>query len=157
MDEELLERLRASGLRLDREGRWWHEDRQVEHQGLARALHRWLDRLDDGRYVVRLDEQRFAYVDVEDAPFSVLSVTMERPDGELMVTAHLSDGSDEELAYGTLSVGQLNALYCRVKQKRFRARFTRAAYYLLAEHIEETEAGFGLRAAGRVWEIAAPG
>ena len=51
---------RESGLRLDREVRWWHEGHVVEHEGVARAFHRWLDRLDDeGRYVLRLDDDRY--------------------------------------------------------------------------------------------------
>jgi len=48
-----------------------HEGAEVTHEGLRRALFRWLDRLPppDGRYVLRLDERRFAYLeDVADTP-----------------------------------------------------------------------------------------
>jgi uncharacterized protein len=150
----LVERWRQSGLRLDREGRWWHEGCPVEHRGLAQALCRWLDQLDDGRYVVRLDADRYAYVEVEDAPYLVLTVTLEREADGVHLQLHLSDGSVEELAYATLSVGREQALYCQVRE-RFAARFSRAAYYLVGELIEETDDGrFALRAAGQLWPIA---
>jgi hypothetical protein len=154
MEPELLERLRQSGLRLDREGRWWHEGQQVTHRGLARALHRWLDRLDDGRFVVRLDQQRVAYVEVEDAPYTVRTITVSgQGDGAPRVRVHLSDESEEELGYDTLEVSRAdNALYCRVKGGQ-PARFSRSAYYLLAELIEPEQGGFVLRAAGGRWPI----
>jgi uncharacterized protein len=153
MDPELIERLRQSGLKLDREGRWWHQGEPVQHAGLADALHRWLDRLDDGRYVVRFDAERFAYVEVEDAPYQVLTIEIERgPDGP-RVHLRLSDGTEEELDYGSLRVGGGNALYARVKAGRFAARFSRQAYYLLGELLEESEQGFGLRAVGQLFPI----
>jgi uncharacterized protein len=160
---QLIERLRQSGLRLDREGRWWHEDEQVIHAGLAAALNRWLDRIEDGRYVVRLDAERYAYVEVEDAPYQVLTVELERTaSGEgsrgaamagVSVHLQLSDGEEEELDYGSLRVGEAHALYCRVKEGRFAARFSRQAYYLIGELLEEGPDGFALRAAGQLWPI----
>ena len=66
-----LEQIRRSGIGVDREGRFVHEGAEVTHEGLKRALFRWLDRLPppDGRYVLRLDERRFAYLDdVADTP-----------------------------------------------------------------------------------------
>jgi hypothetical protein len=152
---ELEERVRRSGLRLDREGRWWHEGELVAHAGLAAALNRWLDRLEDGRYVVRLDAERYAYVEVEDAPYQVLTVEIERgPEGP-RVYLKLSDGGQEELDYGSLRVGAAHALYCHVKG-RMAARFSRQAYYLLGELLEESPEGFALRAAGQLFPIAAP-
>lgn len=153
---ELAERLRRSGLRLDREGRWWHEGELVAHAGLAAALHRWLDRLEDGRYVVRLDSERFAYVEVEGAPYQVLTVEIERSAEGPRVHLQLSDGSQEELDYGSLQVGADHALYCQVKG-RMAARFSRQAYYLLGELLEEGPEGVALRAAGRLWPIAGQG
>ena len=64
---ELLERMRTIGLRLDRGGTFWHEGSQVTHPRLREALLRWLDVRDDGRDIVRLDDKRYAYVDIEDA------------------------------------------------------------------------------------------
>jgi hypothetical protein len=63
---EMIERLRRSGIRIDKEGEFQHEGAPVRHEGLRQALFRWLDRLDDGRYILRLDAARFAYVDVDD-------------------------------------------------------------------------------------------
>lgn len=153
MTPEQIERLRRCGLRLDREGRWWHEGAQVQHGGLNAALHRWLDRLDDGRYVVRIDEQRYAYVEVEDAPYMVRNLTTGLRDEQPEVMLGLSDESTEGLDYGSLTVGPDNALYCRVKDGRFEARFSRPAYYRLAEQIEETKTGFALQARGKLWPV----
>jgi tRNA threonylcarbamoyladenosine biosynthesis protein TsaB len=159
VDPELIERLRQSGLRLDREGRWWHEGSIIEHPRIARMLHLWLDRRDDGRYVLRFDERDetlFAYVEVEDAPYVVRTVELDKgAAGHVEVHLRLSDESVEELDYGSLAVGEDNALYCRVKQGRFDARFSRQAYYLIGELVEEDplSGGFALRAVGRLWSI----
>ena len=155
MDAELLERFRQIGLRLDREGRFWHQGEPVSHAGIAAALQRMIDRLEDGRFVVRMDAERYAYLEVEDAPFQVKSVGVERgPEGPLLFLT-LSDGSEEELRYGSLRVGAEDALYCEVKDGRFEARFSRAASRALGELIEaeEGEERFCLRAAGRLWPI----
>lgn len=149
---EVWERLRQSGLRLDREGRWWHEGEAVEHPGLVRALHRWLDRLADGRYVVRFTAEAFAYVEVEDAPRLVRSLRREGTGAEARVFLYLSDEREEELPYATLRVGAGGALYCRLRGG-LEARFTRPAHYLLGEMIEESGSGFVLAAAGARWPV----
>ncbi len=156
MDPELLERYRQIGLRLDREGRFWLEGEPVLHAGIIAALHRMIDRLEDGRFAVRLDAERYAYLEVEDAPFQVRSVAVERGAESPLLFLTLDDESEEELRYGTLRVGPDDALYCEVKEGRFEARFSRAASRQLGELIEELEgeaSGFGLRAAGRLWPI----
>ena len=148
---ELLEKMRAIGLRLDRSGRFWHEGVEVTHPRLRQALLRWLDVTPDGRDIVRLDDQRYAYVDVEDAHLRARSA---RWDGD-RVRLVLDDGSEEELAYDTLSTGPDHALYCRVRGGRLRARITTAAHPILAERIEEVPGGFALRAAGGLHPIRA--
>lgn len=146
----MIEKFRQTGIRLDREGRLWHEGAEISHPGLRRALLSWLDlREEDGRPILRLDERRYAYIDVEDAH---LLVTSARWQGDRALVS-LNDGSDEELAYDTLEVGDGEALYCRVRDRRLRARVTTPAYYVLAERIEETADGFALRAAGEVFPI----
>lgn len=137
---EALERFRQTGIRLDREGRFWHEGAEVEHEGLRRAFLRWMDRLDDGRPVLRLDENRYVYLDVEDAP---LLITAARWDGDRAFVT-INDGVEQELEYDSLRVGDGDALYCTVRGGRLEARVTTPAYYVLAERIEPAGDGFAL-------------
>ena len=149
---ELLEQMRTIGLRIDRAGRLWHQDVEVTHPRLRRALLGWLDVRADGRDVVRLDDQRYAYVDVEDAHLRALSARWESDRVHLV----LDDGTDKELAYDTLAVGAGDALYCRVRGGRLRARLTTAAHDKVAERVvpdDDAPAGFALEAAGRRWPV----
>ena len=146
LTDEQIEKLRQSGIRLDADGRFWHEGGEVTHGGLRAALWRWLDRNPDGRWVLRLDERRFVYLDVDDAPFVVRSARWE---GERAIV-RLSDDSEEELAYETLHLRANGQPYCTVKG-RFPARVATAAWNALAAHIDEG----GLHAAGRRFPIAA--
>lgn len=150
----MIEKLRQTGIRLDRQGRFWHQGAEVTHPGFRRALLRWLDRLDDGRPILRLDERRYAYVDVDDAHLLAVSA---RWQGD-RVYIKLNDDSEEELDYPSLTMAADNALYCRVRGGRLEARITTPAYYVLAEGIEPDEDRddidrFVLRARGRSFAI----
>ena len=139
-----IEKLRQSGIRLDGEGRFWHDGAEVTHHGMRAAFWRWLDRNPDGRWVLRLDDKRFVYLDVDDVPYVVRSA---RWDGD-RVMMRLSDDSDEELSYETLHLrgGQP---YARVKGGRFDARISTLAWNTIAERIDDGE----LHAAGRALPI----
>jgi hypothetical protein len=141
-----IEKLRQSGIRLDGDGRFWHDGGEVTHHGLRAALWRWLDRNPDGRWVLRLDEHRFVYLDVEDVPFVVRSA---RWQGDRVI-ARLSDDSEEELDCGTLYLGASGRPYCTVKNGRFAARVSTAAWSTLAARIDDGV----LLAAGRRFPIA---
>lgn len=147
---ELIEKFRAIGLRIDRAGKVWHQGEEVSHPRLRQAILRWLDVRDDGRDIVRLDDTRYAYVDVDDAH---LRATSARWDGDRVVL-HLDDDSEEELDYASLSLGEGDALYSRVRGGRLRARLTTAAHQALAPRIVEDSAGFALDAAGKRWPIS---
>src|SRR3954469_12314198 len=92
---ELIEKMRAIGLRLDRRGTFWHEGTTVSHTRLRQALLRWLDVLPDGRDIVRLDNKRYAYVEVEDAHLRARSA---RWQGDRCFILW-DDDRDEELDY----------------------------------------------------------
>lgn len=145
LSEEQIEKLRQTGIRIDREGRIWHDGTTIEHRGLRRALLRWLDVLPDGRPILRLDSHRYAYVDVEDA---FLLVTSARWNGDRL-SIRLNDESEEELAYDTLEIGANDALYCRARGGRLPARVLTPAYYAIAEGIEVEGDDAFLRAGGR--------
>jgi hypothetical protein len=129
---EMIERLRQSGIRIDREGEFQHEGAPVTHQGLREALFRWLDRLDDGRYILRLDAQRFAYVDVDDTPLVARAARVVDDD----VLLALSDASEEALDPATLTIDATGVLRCRVRGGRLEARLANSAAAALAERIE---------------------
>jgi hypothetical protein len=133
LTEEQIERLRRSGIRLDAEGRFWHEGQEVAHHGLRAAFWRWLDRNPDGRWVLRLDEKRFVYLDVDDAPYVVRSARWE---GDRAV-GRLSDDSEVALDLSTLR--ERDGQRYLVAQRGFEARLSTAAWNVLAERMEERD------------------
>ncbi len=148
-----LEKIRHSGIRVDREGRFIHEGGEVAHEGLRRALFRWLDRLPppDGRYVLRLDERRFAYLDdVEDTPLVARGA---RVDGDGNVHLALSDGSEELLDPTTLTVDDAGVLRAWVRAGRLEARLANSAAAVLADLISEADGRPRLRLAGRWYAL----
>ena len=85
-------RSRESTLRLDAEGRFWHEGRAAwSTPASPPALHGWIGRHpDDGRYILT-NGYDWTYFTVEDAPYFVRSVRLE-PERVVLV---LSDGTEE--------------------------------------------------------------
>jgi hypothetical protein len=137
LDAEFLERLRRSGIRIDHEGRFVHEGAEVRHEGLRRALFRWLDVEPNGRVVLRLDARRFAYVDVDDTP---LVARAARLDGERVLLA-LTDGSEETLDPATLTVDDAGVLRARVRGGKLEARLDTSAAAALADRLSEEARG----------------
>ena len=120
-------RSRESTIRLDGEGRFWHDGRRVEHAGLFAALHSWIGRHpDDGRYILT-NGYDWTYFTVEDAPYVVRAIRIE-PSRILLV---LSDGAEEAWDPETTRIGSDGALYASVKraarQGPFEAKFSRHA------------------------------
>lgn len=146
-----LERFRTIGLALDAAGRLWHEGQEVAHPRLRQALLRWLDVRADGRDIVRLDDVRYAYIDVADAHLRVTAARWCGDDLELS----LDDGATERLDPATLGVGDDDGLRCRVRGGRLRARFTSAAQQVALERVEEVDGTLALRVAGATWPLAA--
>ena len=146
---EQIEKLRAIGLRLDRAGTFWQEGAAVTHTRLRQALLRWLDVRADGRDVIKLDDTRYAYVDIEDAHLRARSA---RWDGDRCVILW-DDDQEEELAYASLRQAADHALYA-VARGKLRGRIAGPAYHAIAERIAESPTGFVLDAAGQRWPIA---
>ena len=139
-EADFIARLRDSGISVDREGRFWHEGAQVLHQGLRQALFRWLDRLTEpdgtpGRYILRLDARRFAYIDVEDTPVVATSLRWEEQAGAAIAWLGLSDGSEERLDPASLTIDSQGVLRCWVRAGKLQARLATSAAATLAEQI----------------------
>jgi hypothetical protein len=149
---ETIEKMRAIGLRLDREGVFWQEGAAVTHARLRQALLGWLDvRPEDGRDIIKLDDKRYAYVDVEDAHLRARSAHW--VDARCMIL--WDDDQEAELEYGSLRQAPDHALYTTVR--RLRGRIAGPAYHAVAEHIVEASGGFVLEAVGTRWPIANAG
>jgi hypothetical protein len=131
-------RSRESTIRLTRDGTFLHDGEKVEHRALHKALASWVSRHpDDGRYILT-NGYDWTYFEVDDAPHHVASLdaTTEPP------TLHLADDSSEPLDAATVSIGEDEVVYCRVRGGAFEARFSRHAQSqlapLLGEAVEPT-------------------
>lgn len=147
-DPQQLEAFRTIGLRLDRSGRFWHQGTIVSHVRLRQALLRWLDVRDDGRDIVRLDDARYAYVDIEDAHLRARSARWQSDRCFIL----WDDDREAELEYASVSQAADHALYATVGH--LRGRIAGAPYHTLSEHIVAMGDGFALAAAGERWAIA---
>jgi hypothetical protein len=156
-------RSRESTIRLDTEGRFWHEGNLVEHAKLAQAMHGWVSRHpDDGRYILT-NGYDWTYFMVDDAPYFVRSVRLAEEEGGVLL--ELSDGTEEAWDPGSSRIGANDALYARVKGKSergpFEAKFTRFAQAQLAPVLVAEDEGSlasprpAARIGGRVVRIGA--
>ncbi len=122
-----------SGIRLDAQLRWWHDDAPIEHPKIIEVFNASLVLDEAGRYQLQVGKD-WCYVQVEDAAYAVRTVDL-NPDGR--VSVRLSDRTAEALDPSTLSLEPDGVLSCRVKQGRAKARFSRDAQYQLGELLEE--------------------
>ena len=154
VDDRTLELLREqSGLSLDEEGRFLHRGEPITHARTLQVLWRSLERLPDGRYLVRVGRES-GYVAIADSPYAVRAVAADPPDLFRLV---LSDGSEEPLRPETLRLGRDGVLRCLVKGDH-RARFGRSAQVglgLAMEQDRSSPSGFSLRVGGRRAPVAA--
>jgi uncharacterized protein len=136
----LDERQGNAPLFLDREGRWFYEGLEITHGRTCLLFSKNLARDQTGRYYVRVGSES-AEVHVEDAPYTVKSVTIQKgPDGlPTDYILHLNDDTQECLASRPLTVNEDNVLYCLVKEGSERARFLRAAYYQVCIQLQYDE------------------
>ncbi len=142
-------RFEGAEIRLDKEGRWFHDGEEITHKLTADLFSRSVQKDPAGGYrlVVGLE---WAPIVVEDAPYVIRGVDVE----EDKAVGRLNDGSMEELDLASLRVGADNVLYCDVKGGEFPARFLRPAYYQLMKCLEETEDGYAVRIGGKLWPLS---
>ena len=136
-------RSRESTIRLDGEGRFFHDEAPVEHPKLRDALHTWIARHpDDGRYILT-NGYDWTYFVVEDVPYFVRSLRAQ--DGDAILV--LSDATEEPLDPSTVRANERGELYLKVKAGAkggpFDAKMTRFAQGQLGPFLEASEAAAG--------------
>lgn len=125
-------------IRIDREGVWYYRDIEMTRADIVQYFYQHLHRDLQGNYHIELNQERCS-IRVEDVPYVIRSVSMEVAGSDVSpqsMIISLSDGCREELNPETVRIGEMNVLYCRVKKNEHEARFSRQAYYQLAEYIE---------------------
>jgi uncharacterized protein len=128
--------------KIDKEGIWYYKGAHMFRKDILCVFFEHLKIDECGKYLIELNEER-CYLDVEDTVFVVGAVykTKLPDDGRYQIDVLLTDDSYEKLEMSSLYIGKDNVLYCRVKEGRFTARFSRNSYYQLAEFIEQSENG----------------
>lgn len=124
-------------IKIDKEGIWYYRGDEIFRKEIVNYFYQYLKRDEIGRYLIET-ENDCCYLEVEDVPFVVKAVYrfVSNSDIEEDIYLVLSDQSLEKLDPKTLWVGKDNIPYCLVKNKIFCARFSRAAYYQLADFVE---------------------
>ena len=159
-DESFLSRLdelrRTSGIRIDRKGRWWHQNTIFEHRRIIETLNKglaWLpadtnqhlyndeDDSSSGAFKNWLGEatlhigKQWCYINCELTPFLVLKLKENPISSDLI--AILNTG--ENIPLGTLSLFE-DVLYTRLRSDCL-ARFSVQAQAQLGTWLEEDESG----------------
>ncbi|HOI74001.1 MAG TPA: DUF1285 domain-containing protein [Syntrophales bacterium] len=135
--ENVKENIPLCDIRIDRDGVWYFRGAVMFRKEIVNYFYEHLRLDEEGRYWIDLGHD-CCVIDVEDTPFVVRAVYRSREDngnGE-RIDLLLCDDTLELLDPASLSMTQENVPYCSVRGGRFPARFSRPAYYQLAEHIE---------------------
>ena len=123
---------------INKEGKWFHKGNEMIHRTIINELYSNLTIDSNGEYLIVRGSEK-CFVEVEDTPFIITGVDFDdtKGTGNEEIILSLIDDTRENLDPATLSVGDLNILYCRIKNNSFRARFSRASYYQIASRIKE--------------------
>jgi len=134
-----------------KDGWWYANDERIQNRRINVLFSQHLRRTPEGTYEIAIGWDKVT-VEIEETPYVVTRVSGNSTQG---FTLRLNDESEEQLDPTSLTIGQENVLYCRVKGGTETARFLRPAYYQLATYVEEdieTET-FSLRVGDQIISI----
>jgi hypothetical protein len=118
-----------------KDGWWYANDERIQNRRINLLFSQHLRKTLTGEYEIAIGWDKVTVV-IDDAPYVVTQVAGDPACGFII---RLNDESEEALDPTTLSIGEENVLYCRVKGGEHTARFLRSAYYQLAEHVQRDE------------------
>jgi hypothetical protein len=153
----MIAQLEHSGIRVDENGDWFYNGTKIFRPEILETFYEKLDLSPEGEYFLADSKGRWA-IEVADTPFVVTRVDVENAiSGQERITIRLKNIScPETLDLATIKTGKDNILYCRRAAGKFPARFSRPAYYQLADLIgeDETGSGFFIQLNGKRYPIA---
>jgi hypothetical protein len=119
-----------------KDGWWYANDERIENRRINVLFSQHLRRTSEDTYEIAIGWDKVG-VEIEETPYVITRVSGDATQG---FTLRLNDESEEPLDPTSLSIGQENVLYCRVKGGTETARFLRPAYYQLTAHVQEDPA-----------------
>jgi uncharacterized protein len=142
VDEWNPERCGHSGMRIARDGTWYHEGRPIQRRAMTRLFSTVLRREPDGRHVLVTPVEKLD-IDVEGTAFRAVEMHSEGEGRERRIAFRLDSGdavildSEHPLLIEETEQGPSPRIVVR---HRLEAELTRAVYYELAE-LALTEGG----------------
>jgi hypothetical protein len=134
----------SCGITVDEEGDWYYQGNKIIRENILDLFYENLHITPEGEFFIEWRQSR-CILETADTPFVISMVDRKGyaagEDEEIYLYLRHLQGF-ETLDPSTLKVGKDNVLYCRIRKGIFPARFSRAAYYRLAQWIEE-DAGAG--------------
>ena len=139
---------------IDKEGKWFYKGAEMIHREIIQEFYRHMGIDSEGRYIISWRGTQ-CYLEVEDVPFIIRRVDLKgsAKGTDSKISLYLSNDEQEDLMPDTLHAGIDHVFYCRVKDGQFPARFSRAAYYQLAEYIDEDNGRYFLPLNGERYYI----
>ncbi len=138
--EDVLDVTPYLRLFIDKDGRWYQNGAEIVHPQIYALFNQALEKTPEGSYRIRVGRE-VCRVEVEDAPFVVKGILEDKQDG---LAIRLNDGTTEPFDPEPFRIGKENIPYTEVRNRSFKARFSRPAYYQLARHITEQDGKFYL-------------
>lgn len=131
-----------SDISVDVEGDWFYKGNKIIRDDILELFLNCIRLSSDNRFLIEWN-RNLCSLEVADTPFVIARVDRIKSDKKegnieeeiVLSLRHLS--TKETLDPSTLYVGKENVLYCRIRGGQFPARFSRPAYYQLAEWIQE--------------------
>ena len=131
-------------IHIDAEGAWFYEGNEITRREIIEHFMAHLSRTEGGSYVIEIGPN-ICEVDVADTPFVISQVNrikVQDSGAEQILLSLRNLSRAKPLNPETLRVGEDHVMYCTVHDGVFPARFSRPAYYQLAEWVmENTETG----------------
>jgi len=134
--ENLRDITQSCRIHIDKDGRWFYEGSEITHPYILNTFYSALEKDEHGRYRIVIKPE-VCYVDVEDTPFVITSVSGDSEHGYYIT---LNNSKVYKLDPSKVWVGDNNVLYTRLPDG-MKVRFSRVAYYDLALKMEENETG----------------
>lgn len=125
---------RESTIRIDVDGRVWHDGERIENPRLAESLAGWIAWDDASERWILKNSMSWCYVTLDGTPLVVRSARV--LDGEPAVQVDRSDGERERVGFEHLRVDPEGAVYAYVRGGALLARFDRAAAFAVLDRAD---------------------